>query len=79
MLTHHIPDVVCQPVDEGPHTADQVQVLGLVDALGDQKHDEAGRHEAHGEHNADRHQHVYSFLETEWRVRNTLTPGQGGV
>lgn len=71
-VSHHIPDKVCQPVQEGLHPADELHVLGLVHSLLDEEDHEAGGDEGHGEDHADGNQHVH-------RCRHPERAQSGGV
>ena len=47
-ITHHIPDVVSEPVDDRIESADELQMLRLDGALVNEEQDETGRDERHG-------------------------------
>ena len=59
--THHVPDVVSNPVHDGVDAGDKLQVLGLGGALVHQEHHKAGRHEGHGHDNEDGDEDVRAF------------------
>lgn len=57
--SYHVPDKIGQPVDDGLHSADELQVLCFADPLLDQEHDEAGRNEGHRKDNTDGHEDIH--------------------
>lgn len=62
--SHHVPDVVGQPVDDRVTAADKLQVLRLGRLLRHEEHHEAGWHKRHGHDDEDGDDHV-SALEPE--------------
>ena len=57
--TYDVPEEVGQPVGGVAHSADKLEVLGLVHPLLDQIKDKAGRDEGHGKNHADGHYSVH--------------------
>lgn len=58
-ISHHVPSKVAQPVGDGLHPTDELQMLGLADPLLDEEEHKAGWDEGHGEDHADGDQHVH--------------------
>ena len=48
MSTHHVPDIVGQPVDSTIDAANELQMFGFDGTFVNQKQDKTGRHEGHG-------------------------------
>ena len=46
--THHVPDVVGQPIDNRIDTADKLQMLGFGGSLSYKEHDKTRRYKRHG-------------------------------
>lgn len=75
-MSHHVPDKIRQPVEEGLHTTDELQVLGLVDPLLNEEDHKTGGDEGHGEDDADGHQHVHRGRHPERRRREFEDEGR---
>lgn len=57
--SHHVPDEVGQPVEQRLHSADELHVFGLADALLDEEDHKASWDEGHGKDDADGDQNIH--------------------
>lgn len=67
--SYHIPNKVSQPVDDWPHSTDELQMLGLADSLLDQENHKAGRDKGHGKDDTDGDQNVHGGGHSEQREK----------
>lgn len=58
LCPHHIPDEIGEPVDDGLHPADELQVLRFADPLLNQEHNKAGWDKGHRKDDTNRHKDV---------------------
>lgn len=58
-MSHHIPNKVGQPVEQGLHATDELHMFGLCYSLLDEENHKTGRDKGHGEDDANGHQHVH--------------------
>lgn len=56
---YHIPHKVGEPVDDGLHSTDELEVLRFADPLLDQEHDKAGWDEGHRKDDTDGHKDIH--------------------
>lgn len=58
LCPHHIPDEIGEPVDDGLHPADELQVFRFADPLLNQEHNKAGWDKGHRKDDTNRHKDV---------------------
>ena len=73
MRTHHVPCVVCKPVDDTVYSAHTLQVLSFDGPLVYEEHNETRGNKGHGSDDEDCNKNVRASQAANTRIRGHLT------